>query len=469
MNTSAQATIITDLSFGDTGKGTTVEYLAAQSPSAVVVRFNGGGQAEHNVITEDGRHHTFSQFGSASFLSTAVTHLSQDMWVNPLTMFPEAAHLIELGVTDIWQRTTVSGRARIVTPFHQAANRLRELARNKDAHGSTGQGIGEAVLTDMLQPQLTLRAEELSGIKVHEKLEALRKYKRDQMRALGALLAYDSPDWQALNDPSLSDYYAECYAAWSKKIHVVAPDYLQELAYEHQHLVFEAAQGVLLDERHGFHPYTTWSTTTPANALQLLSDISFSGKVRTLGILRAYTTRHGPGPFVTEDPALDDVLPEYFNGTGRWQGKFRIGHFDSLAHRYAIKAAGHIDGLVVTGLDRITALPEWKFATGYQLPLVPPSDPLTNTATKHAMRIVSDIAFDRWQSLSAKEQLTTELLHATPIYDSLENPSSEQVLAQIEQLLGLPVLLSSYGPTLADKVPHQSTQPATNLMASSCA
>ncbi|HAC56569.1 TPA: hypothetical protein DCF80_03625 [Candidatus Saccharibacteria bacterium] len=119
----SRATIMTDLSFGDAGKGTTTEYLAGQSDSAAVIRFNGGGQAEHNIVTPDGRHHTFSQFGAGSFLPDVATHLSRDMLVNPISMTAEAEHLIELGVSDVWERTTVDETAKIVTPFHRAGNR----------------------------------------------------------------------------------------------------------------------------------------------------------------------------------------------------------------------------------------------------------------------------------------------------------------------------------------------------------
>ena len=449
-----RVTITTDLSFGDAGKGTTTEWLAAQSESAVVIRFNGGGQAEHNIVTPDGRQHTFSQFGSASFLPNVATHLSRDMWVNPINMGFEAAHLQELGVLDIWDRTTVAEDARIVTPYHRAGNRLRELARRHDRHGSTGQGISEAVIDDISRADLTLRAGELSRADLHERLERMRLYKRDQFAGFGELLRDDTPDWEVLNDPTASEWYAELYTEWIDKLRIVSRDYLAQLAIEFSHLIFEPAQGILLDERRGFHPHTTWSNTTPDNARQQLADINYDGDVRTFGIVRAYTTRHGFGPFVTEDAELDGPLHEYFNGTGPWQGKFRVGHFDAVAHRYAARAAGKLDGIVVTNIDRVQYMPEWRYASRYAAPGEHDESTYFDFNTQGE---VSDIRLSTFGDKDHMSRLTELLFDTKPLYDSLERPSRNDIVYTIEREMGLRVVLASYGPTADDKqVLHDS-------------
>ncbi|MFI0789171.1 adenylosuccinate synthetase [Streptomyces lydicus] len=116
-------------------------------------------------------------------------------------------------------------------------------------------------------------------------------------------------------------------------------------------LVLEGAQGVLLDEWHGFHPYTTWSTTTFAGAERLLAEAGRPHSALRLGVVRTCTTRHGPGPLVTEDPAPLRAQPEPHNGHGRWQGAFRAGHFDAVAHSYAVEVCGGVAALAVTHLD----------------------------------------------------------------------------------------------------------------------
>lgn len=442
-----KATITVDLSYGDAGKGTTTEYLAATSRSAAVIRFNGGSQAEHNIVRPDGRHHTFSQFGAASFLPDVPTHLSIDMLVNPLNMFLEANHLIELGVDDIWQRTTVDRFARIVTPYHQAGNRLRELVRAGGRHGSTGQGVSEAVLDWMFRPDLVIYAGEVTRADIADRLELQRQNKLAQMAAIHA--PTDTPDWEMLTDRSLPGLYADEFAEWARLVRIVDPDYLTELAARYDHLVFEAAQGVLLDEKRGFHPHTTWSNTTPGNARRQLEDIQFSGPVTTLGIVRSYTTRHGFGPFVTEDCDLDVPLAEYFNGIGPWQGRFRIGHFDPLAHRYALAAIGGVDGLVITGLDRTEQLPDWQCAVGYQLAEDQDAD---KYFVLDAKRTARDIKVGRYGDKAYITRLTQLLFQADAVYSTPIDSSADSVTAAIERQLNTPVVLTSHGPTVNDKI-----------------
>ena len=130
-------------------------------------------------------------------------------------------------------------------------------------------------------------------------------------------------------------------------------------------IIFEGAQGILLDEWYGFHPYTTWSTTTFKNAEQLLAEQSYAAEVTRIGVMRAYATRHGPGPFVTEDAQLSLALPDAHNGHNLWQRQFRVGYLDLVATRYALDIAGSVDCLAVTHLDRLSQLPAWNVCDAY--------------------------------------------------------------------------------------------------------
>ena len=186
--------------------------------------------------------------------------------------------------------------------------------------------------------------------------------------------------------------------------------------------VFEGAQGVLLDEWRGWHPYTTWSTTTFDNVAALCPSFT------RLGVVRTYTTRHGPGPFVTAAP-LD--LPEAHNGVARWQGAFRVGHFDAVAHRYAVEVAGGVDGLAVTHLDAPPRAPELRICTSYDL-----------DGTRW-----DRIAPGPSQDLGYQAGLTALLSRARP--GVLERPDDWS--ARIGELLGAPVFLESHGPSSADK------------------
>jgi adenylosuccinate synthase len=138
------------------------------------------------------------------------------------------------------------------------------------------------------------------------------------------------------------------YRAVAGRVTLTGDGYLAGLLRQGP-VVFEGAQGVLLDEWRGFHPYTTWSTTTFANAETLLRENQAADGATRLGVTRTYQTRHGPGPLPTEDPALGVTEPH--NGSGHWQGPFRAGHLDAVALGYARRVTGGVDAVALTHLD----------------------------------------------------------------------------------------------------------------------
>ncbi|MET7804422.1 adenylosuccinate synthetase [Micromonospora chersina] len=402
--------MVVDLGYGDAGKGTVVDWLCASRPVHTVVRFNGGAQAAHNVVLRDGRHHTFAQFGSGTFRPEVRTHLSRHVVVDPLALAAEADHLTAVGVPDALDRLTVDGEALLATPYHRAANRAREIARGADRHGSCGLGVGEAVAYGLAHPDEAPRVADCAHPAVlRRRLTALR----DRLTAeLGPLDA-----------PPVEDCLP-AYAAFADRVAIVDRAHLAGVLRAGT-CVFEGAQGVLLDEWHGFHPYTTWSTTTFANAEALLAEAGLAGTAQRLGVLRVTTTRHGPGPLVTEDPALPFADPR--NPTNPWQGRFRFGHFDAVAHRYALAAAGGVDGLALTHLD--LAGPALRICRRYDT----------------VDRLTPGPAGD----LDRQAALTARLLRARPLLDEAPTDWPAAVAAE----LGTPVLLTSHGPTAEDKVP----------------
>ncbi len=162
------------LGFGDCGKGLFTDYLCRQWNAHTVVRFNGGAQAGHNVVLPDGRHHTFSQFSAGTFVPGTVTLLAYPVIVHPTALLVENDYLKRVGIHDALQRLVIDGRCRINTPFHQAAGRMRELARGDAAHGSCGVGVGETVGHGLAHPDQVLRYADLSTPSVAlAQLEAL--------------------------------------------------------------------------------------------------------------------------------------------------------------------------------------------------------------------------------------------------------------------------------------------------------
>jgi adenylosuccinate synthase len=400
--------IVVDLGYGDAGKGTIVDWLCATRPVHAVVRFNGGAQAAHTVVLRDGRRHTFAQFGSGTFRPGVRTHLSRFVVVDPLALAAEADRLAALGVPDALARLTVDGDALLATPYHRAANRAREIARGGDRHGSCGMGVGEAMAYALAHPTQAPRVRDCTTPDVlRDKLLSLYERLRAEVGRL------DTPP---------VDDCVTAFTAFAGVVSIVDATGTTALLRAGP-VVFEGAQGVLLDEWHGFHPYTTWSTTTFANAETLLAEAGLAGYARRLGVLRICTTRHGPGPLVTEDPALP--IDDPHNPTNRWQGRFRVGHFDAVAHRYALAVSGGADGLALTHLDlagrglRICRRYDW-------------------TETLPAGRA---------GDLDRQAALTDRLLRTRPVFGEVPG----DWVAAVEAELSLPVLVTSHGPTAADK------------------
>jgi adenylosuccinate synthase len=212
----------------------------------------------------------------------------------------------------------------------------------------------------------------------------------------------------------------------------------------------------LLDEWYGFHPYTTWSTTTFQNADTLLQEQNYDAQVVRVGVLRAYATRHGPGPFVTEDAALTDALPEAHNVPNAWQLALRAGHFDAVATRYALALTGSIDLLALTHVDRLPALKEWKIATSYKHRGYAPDLAAYFVMQDKALR---DIRARQHPDLVYQEQLTQHLQQCIPQYHIQRTgnsaPATEadisSYLTQIESEVSVPIGIVSTGPTALDK------------------
>ena len=180
-----RAYIIVDLGFGDSGKGILTDFLVRHSNAGIVVRYNGGAQAGHNVVTPDGRHHTFSQFGSGTFVPGVKTLLSRHMVIHPGALLVEGEVLEASGITDAFSRLRISEQALVITPFHQAVNRIREMARGANRHGSCGVGVGEAVADSLEKTADTVRAVDLlDPPTLRRKLRTIGEAKRAQLCGL---------------------------------------------------------------------------------------------------------------------------------------------------------------------------------------------------------------------------------------------------------------------------------------------
>jgi adenylosuccinate synthase len=439
-----------DLGFGDAGKGSVVDFLARAYDAHTVVRYNGGAQAGHRVVTGGAspQEHVFAQFGAGT-LAGAGTHLSRFMILDPLAMLAEEEHLRLIGVHDAFARTTIDARALVITPFGRAINRLRELARGAGRHGSCGVGVGETVADALACPHIALRAGDLSNRdRLYAKLCALRELNLAKLEALRPSLPDSDQaamERDLLTDPAWADWLLDAYAEFSAQAQVVSGEHLHSILCRPGAVVFEGAQGVLLDEWRGFHPHTTWSTTTLANADKLLAEAGYEGQVSRIGITRAYATRHGAGPMPSEDAALTAALPDARNGLHAWQQGFRAGWLDLTLLRYALEVVGRLDGLAVTCLDRVANLPDLQLCRAYQV---------------GPLQVERIIPAPSPQDLAYQERITAALANCKPVLERLGDP--DDLLRAVQADLNVPILLTSHGPTAEDKMLQPSCHPTTN-------
>ncbi len=429
------------LGFGDCGKGLFVDSLTRRLGAHTVVRFNGGGQAGHNVVLPDGSHHTFSQFGAGSFVDGVCTVLAAPVVLHPGALLVEAQTLARAGVADPLERILIDARCKVSTPFHQAAGRLRELQRGARAHGSCGIGFGETVGHALAHPGQVLRFGDLADrARAEAKLEAIRCTLLAQFAAHRADTPASRSELAALRDASLARRWLTQIAPLLARVAPASTDLLGARLHRPGAVLFEGAQGVLLDEARGFHPHTTWSSTGTAAVEAVARALGQTAPIEHHGVLRSYPTRHGAGPLPTFDPRLNaaGVLPEPHNnsnsGTG-WQGAFRRGHPDAILLRYALAVVGPLSGLLVSHLDAVERGVPLRWCEAYDI-----------DAGGERVRI-GGIVPGRAGDLEHQAALTAMLSSATPRYRAAPIASAAQLIDEVQALARLPVLLQARGPT----------------------
>jgi len=361
--------------FGDEGKGTMTDFLVRTFGASIVVRYNGGAQAGHNVVLPDGRWHCFSQFGSGTFIDGTVTYLSSEMLIEPRSFLIEEEALRHEGVVDSFRRTIIDANATIITPFHKMLGQIKELSRGSGRYGSCGMGVGPAVFDRELGLAVTLR-DVLTNRDLQLKINFLAEKKFAQAREI--MERGSSAEMQEIYDYFLELYYredlAEIYRRFISQTGIsidMDGRFLRPALDSKQSLVFEGAQGALLDRYGGFSPYVTKTRTTFHNAEKVMGaklvDLAERRRyeIKKIGVMRAYGHRHGAGPFVTEDNRLRSVLVDPHNPANPWQQQFRVGWFDLPAIRYGLLLNEGVDFIALTNLDQLTDLEVIKVCTTY--------------------------------------------------------------------------------------------------------
>ncbi len=350
------AKVVIGAGYGDEGKGLMTDALVAPyGAAATVVRYNGGAQAGHTVTLADERRHVFHHVGSGA-LAGARTFLSRFFVANPILLAPEIADLAAIGVTP---HIAIDRGAPVTTPFDMMINQIAERARDRDRHGSCGLGFGET-LERSLRPEFVLTVNQLQDSALPLRLQAIRRsWVPERLSRLG-LWPLSAEDMVLLNDDAILDHWLEDAAAFLGTAGLSDATSLRNAEV----IVFEGAQGLLLDQDRGAFPHVTRSNTGLKNVLTLAAEIGL-GHLDAYYVTRCYATRHGAGPLahalpVPPHPGVADAT----NIDNPWQGALRFGMLDLSILLGAIEAdlsdarrgtARVTHSLAMTCLDQVGA------------------------------------------------------------------------------------------------------------------
>jgi adenylosuccinate synthase len=346
------ARVVLGLGFGDEGKGLTTDYLCLNSHNPLVVRFNGGHQAGHTVVTKEGHRHMFSNFGAGTFRGVPT------YWSSYCTFSP-AYFLEEYALLPVRPKLLLDKKAPVTTHYDVLFNRALEASRCENRHGSCGLGFGATI--ERHWAALPLFVEDLFRPEIFKKkMVSIRSYYRkkleQQTKFCFDAFDHDSEDRDFFHDVNdLENLISEGAIQLTEEKQIFSSDQPWST------YIFEGAQGILLDVNFGFQPHVTKSNTTSKNALEILRRnlVESDMEPEIYYVTRAYLTRHGAGPFPQYDCPIELInTEEESNQLNEYQGSFKVGYLDIDLLNYALKcdqefSPGLKKHLIVTCLDQL--------------------------------------------------------------------------------------------------------------------
>lgn len=348
-----QNVVVVGSQWGDEGKGKIVDWLSEQAD--IVVRFQGGHNAGHTLVI-DGKVYKLKLLPSGIVRSNKVSVIGNGVVVDPWALLDEIKGIEKQGVTVTEENLVLAETASLILPFHQEMDEIREDLAGKGKIGTTRRGIGPAYEDKV--GRRSIRVMDLkSESNLNKRLEVVLAHHNAIRKGLGKKLFEKEKLIENLLKiaPSILKY---SQPVWRK---------MDQYRSEGKKILFEGAQGILLDVDHGTYPYVT-SSNTVAGAASTGTGVGPKTINYVLGITKAYTTRVGEGPFPTE---LTDKIGESLGKRGKEFGtvtgrKRRCGWFDGVLVRQTVKMSG-IDGIALTKLDVLDELEEINMCIEYDL------------------------------------------------------------------------------------------------------
>lgn len=411
--------VVVGTQWGDEGKGKITDFLS--SDAEVIARYQGGDNAGHTIVI-DGFKYKLHLIPSGIFFPEKTSVIGNGVVINPKALVKEIAYLHENGVTT--GNLRISDRAHVILPYHIKLDALQEEAKGDQKIGTTIKGIGPAYMDKAAR--VGIRIADLLDKEIFE--ERLRTNLENKNREFVKL--YDS---EALDfDEIFNEYYE--YGQQIKKYVADTSVILNDALDEGHRVLFEGAQGVMLDIDQGTYPFVT-SSNPVAGGVTIGSGVGPSKIKHVVGVSKAYTTRVGDGPFPTEltneiGDQIREVGREYGTTTGRPR---RVGWFDSVVVRHARRVSGITD-LSLNSIDVLTGIEKLKICVAY----------------RYEGKIVEE--FPASLNVLAKcepvyEELPgwTEDITGVKSLDELPE-NARHYLERVSQLTGIPLSIFSVGP-----------------------
>jgi adenylosuccinate synthase len=348
-------TCVIGLQWGDEAKGKIVDLLTEQND--IVVRYQGGANAGHTVV-RDGQTFKLSLVPSGIFRPEVQCVIATGVVLNPASFLAEIDGLTQRGIA-VGKNLMISDRAHVIFPWHFEEDRLMDQCAGGEAIGTTMRGIGPCY-RDKVGRSLAIRLGDMYRPDFHSRIEQIVRVKNELFAAVGGASTVKL-DAQEVFDQ---------YHAFAERLAPYVTDttaYLLDAAEEGKRMLFEGAQGSLLDIDHGTFPFVT-SSNSSGVGMSAGSGVPGRYITKVIGIVKAYTTRVGGGPFPTEQ---DNQTGEHIRKRGNEYGTVtrrprRCGWFDAVAARYTVRLGG-VDVLAIMLLDVLSELAEIKICTAYEL------------------------------------------------------------------------------------------------------
>jgi adenylosuccinate synthase len=415
------AFIVLGAQWGDEGKGKMTDYLAEEAD--VIVRFQGGNNAGHTVEVED-KQYKLHLIPSGVLYDSKLNIIGNGVVVDPKALFEEIDYLENLGIKVTPEKLMISDRAHLIMPYHRVLDRLKEQARGKNDIGTTGKGIGPCY-TDKY---------ERSGIRICDLLhkdvftEKLKINVEAKNEYITTVLNGEALSFEEIYNDYIA--YAERLRPYIQDTSVKVYDAIKS----NKQVLFEGAQGMLLDIDYGTYPYVTSSNTTSGGVANGVG-IGPTMITNAVGIAKAYTTRVGKGPFPTE---LENETGEWIREKGHEFGVTtgrarRCGWLDLVILKTTVRVCG-LTSLAVTKIDTLAGLEKINVCVGYKF---------NGSVIDYFPASLEDLAkcepvyeeFDGWDESVADARS----------YEQLPE-NAKKYLARIEEITDTKISIVSVGP-----------------------